>query len=195
MRPGRVEAACSCRGSLSCSQRWIDHRVEIITQSSGVHSRQMRSTANLFSHRHSLGTQRAEFGDWLAATGHRHSLASGNPIDDLTTVVAEFPDRHIDHSHEASRMRHRGLGLTRTRTRLADRLSLHRARWSQERSCTSPGSRTFSAWCLAASSGPGTLSSVSRHDGSRCHLAAISLSPTAHADSGRTAGHRRLTAR
>jgi hypothetical protein len=88
----------------------------------------VRSTANQLSHRHSLSTQRAEFGDWLPATGHRHSLTSGNPIDDLTTVVAEFPYRHIDHSANVSQVIHKCLAFVYSRTRLTDRLSLHRAR-------------------------------------------------------------------
>ena len=131
---------------------------------------------NWFSHRHpprhpAGGVRR------LACRYGSPSLARLGQPDRLTSPpwLRSSRSTHRPFARGITDEAQRSLGPTRTRTRLADRLSLDPCPARVQDAAAPPRVLTFSAWCHAASSGPRNAVIRTRERRislpSRCHLA------------------------
>ncbi len=98
-RSAREVRPCSCRGcsDLSCSQRLVDHGVDVTAERVRVHRRQLRPPLDEHARRHGLTPKWNQERDRLAVSRHGHSLTSRDSVDHATPVVAQVTNRDFGH--------------------------------------------------------------------------------------------------
>ena len=82
-----------------------NQRVDVATQPVRVYGRQIPPALQKGRSLHAPARQRPQLRHRPAAPSHRQALAAQDALDDVATVVAQVPDRHLTHSCTVSQVR------------------------------------------------------------------------------------------
>ena len=98
-RSARVEPRCWCRGcrDLRCSQRGVDHSVDVSAERLRVHRRQLRPPFDEHVDREGLTSKGHKKSDGLAVSSYGQPFTVSDTVDHFPTVVAKISNRYLIH--------------------------------------------------------------------------------------------------
>jgi hypothetical protein len=102
-----------CRASRqsASSQARIDDRVYVTAKEPGIEGGKASPSTQEYRRAQRRRSIRSEFRHWSPVAGHRQALSGRDPVHNLTTAIAQLPDRYLCHATDC---------ITRETSRPAD---------------------------------------------------------------------------